>query len=85
MIGAATTVLVCRTVVLRRGRLREVCIERYDVAVGEVDGKPRLLDTRTGEDWAGAFTPEEQAEADVLLERAREMRRLDGQRWQRAA
>lgn len=56
-----------------------------DVALGEVDGQPRLLDTRTGEPWAGAFTPEEQAEADALLERARVMRRLDEQRWPRAA
>jgi hypothetical protein len=87
VIGAATTVLVTRTVVIRRGRRIEVCIERYDVAVcEEKPGKaPLLLDTRTGEPWAGAFTPEEQAEADALLERAREMRRLDETRWPRAA
>lgn len=85
MIGAATTVLVTRTVVIRRGRVVEVCTERFDVAVGEVDGEPRLIDTRTGKQWAGAFTADEQAEADAGLERAREMRRLDEQRWPRAA
>lgn len=69
----------------RCGRCRSFAVHAYFVAVGEEDGKPRLLDTRTGETWAGEFTAEEQAEADALLERAREMRRLDEQRWPRAA
>ncbi|MGK3995006.1 hypothetical protein [Sorangium sp. So ce1024] len=87
MIGACCTVLVTRTVIIRRGRVVEVCAERFDVAVCEEapGAPPRLLDTRTGEPWAGELTAEEQAEADAGLERAREMRRLDEQRWPRAA
>ncbi len=85
MIGAATTVLVTRRERVRVGRRSEWATVRYDVAFGELDGEPMLLDTRTGEPWAGKFTPEEQAEADAGLERAREMRRLDGQRWAVAA
>jgi DNA-binding transcriptional regulator YdaS (Cro superfamily) len=81
VIGAATTVLVTRSERVRVGRCIEWATVRYDVAVGDVDGEPRLLDTRTGEPWTGAFTPAEQAEADALLERARVMRRLDEQRW----
>lgn len=85
MKAASCLVWVSRIEATRAGRLVSCHVELYAVAVGDVDGEPLLIDTRTGEPWAGSFTPEEQAEAGALLERAREMRRLDEQRWPVAA
>jgi hypothetical protein len=78
---------VSRVATTRAGRLVTCRVELYAVAVVELaEGEtPRLVDTRTGDDWAGAFTAEEQAEANALLERARVMRRLDEQRGERMA
>lgn len=85
MIGPATLVWVSRVVVERNGRCITCRVDGFWVACGELDGEATLIDTRTQKPWAGKFTAEEQAEADALLERAREMRRLDEQRWPRAA
>lgn len=87
MSPASCMVWISRLTVERRGRCVTVRVDAYFVAVAQLEPgeAPQLLDTRTQEAWAGEFTPEEQAEADEALERDREMRRLDEQRWPVAA